>query len=86
MSAFNLGAASVLIAEAPAMRNGLQAAVQAEYINIQIEEDKKILIHAVQRRIEPPWEIEILVQDILAYVQLCNKIFIHHIFRKGTRN
>jgi len=62
------------------MWNGLQAAVQADYTDIQIEGDNKILIKAIQERIQPPWEIQILIQDILAYIQLCNKIFIHHIF------
>jgi len=63
-----LGASSVLKAEATAMHNGLQAAVQAGYTNIHIEGDNKILIDAVQGRIYPTWEIQILAQDILAYV------------------
>jgi len=67
------------------MQNVLQAAVQAGYTNIQIEGDNKILIHAIQGRIQPPWEIQIMVQDILAYGQLCNKIFIHHISKEGDR-
>ena len=81
--AFNLGASSVLIAEVTAMRNGLQVGVRTGYPNIHIEWDNKVLIHAVQRWIHRPWEIQILVQDILAYVQLCNKIYIHHIFREA---
>ena len=56
------------MAEATAMHNGLQAAVQAGYTNIHIEGDNKILIDAVQGRIYPSWEIQILAQDILAYV------------------
>ena len=85
VSAFNLGALSILIAETTAMRNGLQAAVQAGYANIQIEGDNRVLIQAIQGCIRPQWEIQILVQDILSYIQLCNKIFIHHIFREGNR-
>jgi len=47
-SVFNLGTSLFLIAEVMAMRNGLQAAVQVGYTNIQIERDNKILIHAIQ--------------------------------------
>ena len=27
---------------------------------------------------------QVLVQDILAYTKLCNKVIIHHIFREGN--
>ena len=46
--AFNLGAASILVTEATAMRNGLRAAVMARFNNIHIEGDNKILIQPVQ--------------------------------------
>jgi len=49
--ACNLEAASILIAEATAMRNGLRAALEAGFSNIHIEGDNKILIQAVQGRI-----------------------------------
>ena len=81
----NLGAASILVAEATAMRNGLRAAIQAGFTNIHIEGDNKILIHAVQGRIQPPWEIPVLVQDIHYYLQTCNNVIVHHIFREGNR-
>ena len=84
-SDFNLGAGSVLIAEATTMRNGLQEAIQARYTDIHIEGDNQILIFLVQGRIQPPWEIHTLVQDILTYVKKCNKILISHIFREGNR-
>ena len=58
--AFNLGAASILVAEATAMRNGLRAAAQVGFTNIHIEGDNKILIQAVQGCIQPPWEICLL--------------------------
>ena len=83
--AFNLGAASVLIAEATAMRNGLRAAIEAGFSNIHIEGDNKILIQAVQGRIQPPWEIQVLVQDIIYFLQKCNHVIVHHIFREGNR-
>ena len=83
--AFYLGAASILVAEATAMRNGLQVAVKAIFTNIHIEGDNKILIQALQGCIQPPWEIQVLVQDILFYLQKCNHVIVQHIFREGNR-
>jgi len=83
--AFNLGATSILIAEATTMRNGLQAAVTVGFSNIHIEGDNKILIQAVQEFIQPPWKIQVLVQDILYYLQTCNHVIVFYIFREGNR-
>ena len=44
-----------------------------------------ILIQAVQGCIQPPWEIHVLVQDILFYLQQCNHVKVQHIFREGNR-
>jgi len=44
---FNLGAASILIAEATTMRNGVRASDQTGFTNIHIEGDDSILIRAV---------------------------------------
>ena len=83
--AFNLGAASILLAEATAMRNGIRAAVAAGFSNIHIEGDNKTLIQAVQGYIQSPWEIQVLVQDILYFFQKCNHVIVNHIFREGNR-
>jgi len=83
--AFNLGAASILVAEATAMRNGLRTAIEAGFNNIHIEGDNKTLIQAVQQHIQPPWEIQVLVQDILYFLQKCNHVTVNHIFREGNR-
>ena len=62
-----------MIAEVTAMRNGIKATIQAGFTHIYIEGDNKTLIQAVQGYISSSWEIQVLVQDILAYIQLCNK-------------
>jgi len=84
-AAFNLGAASVLVADATAMRNGLRAAVHAGYTNLHLEGDNQVLIQAVQGRAQVPREIQTLVEDILAYFRLCNHVRVNHIFREGNR-
>ena len=82
-TAFNLGA--VLVAEATAMQNGLQATVQASFTNIHIECNNKILI-AIQGHIQPPWKIHVVLYDITAYLQLCNPISTTHIFGEGNHS
>ena len=74
-----------MVAEATAIRNGLRAAITAGFTNIHIEGDNKILIQAVQGRIQTPWEIQVLVQDIHYYLQTCNHVIINHIFTEGNR-
>ena len=83
VAAFYLGAASVLGAEAIAMRNDImKAAAEAYFTDIHIEIDNKILIQAVQGYIRAPWEIRVLLQDIHTYIQLYNNVHITHIFRQ----
>jgi len=62
--AFPLGAASILVAKATALRNGLRAAVEAGFRKVLIAGDWQILIQAIQGLIQPPWDIQVLVQDI----------------------
>ena len=42
------------------------------------------MIDAVNGHIQPPWKTQVLMQDILAYTKLCNKVIIHHIFREDN--
>jgi len=82
--AFNLGAGSILVAEATSMRNGLRAVVKAGFKNIFIEGNNKILIQEVQGHIQPPWEIHVLIQDSFYYIRAYNRVIVHHTFREGT--
>jgi len=77
-----LAASSVLVAEVTTMQNDIRIAVQAAFTNIQIEGDNKILIQAIQGHIQPPWEIQTLMQDVLTFLHLCNNTSIRHIFRQ----
>ena len=70
-----------MVAEAIAMRNGLKAIVQAGFIDVHIEGDNKILMQAVQGHIQVSREIQVLLQDISSYLQLCNQVFITNVFR-----
>ena len=67
--------------EATAIGNGVKAAVQADYKEIHIEGSNKILIQAVKGKIQVPWEIQVIIQDIHLYIQTYNKVIISHVFR-----
>ena len=67
-----------------AMRNGIKVTIWVGFIHIHIEGDNKILIQVVIGHIQIPWEIQVLVQDINTYFQLCNNIVITNIFREGN--
>lgn len=66
------------------MRNRIKAAIQAGFTDIHIEGDNRILIQAVQRKIQVPWKIQVLVQDITIFLDSFNNIIINHIFRQGN--
>ena len=38
----------------------------------------------MKRKIQIPWEIQMLVQDITTFLDRFNKIIINHIFRQGN--
>jgi len=80
-STFKLGASSVLVAEATAMRNGIKVAIQAGFANVHIEEDNNFLIQAVLGRVQIPWEIQVFVQDITTYLYRFDHVIINHTFR-----
>ena len=72
------------MAEATTMSNGIKAAVQVRFTDIHIEGDNRILIQAVKRKIQVPWEIQVLVQDISTFLDRFNNVFINYAFRQGN--
>lgn len=54
---FNLGAVSALVVEAITIRNGIWAVAKTGFTNNHIEGNNRIIIQAVKRQIQVPWEI-----------------------------
>ena len=69
------------MAEATTMRNGIRAAVQAEFMDIHIEGHNRILIQALKRKIQVPWEIKVLIHHITTFLDRFNNVIINHTFR-----
>ena len=59
-----LEGAPILVAEATAMRDGIQAALATGCRNLIVEGDNKIVIQAIQGQIHIPWQIQTLIRDI----------------------
>ena len=56
--------ASISVAEATAMRDGIRAALNAGFRKILVEGDNQIVIKAVQKQIQTLWQIAPLLEDI----------------------
>jgi len=56
--------ASILVAEATTMRDGISAALQPGFRRIEVEGDNQIVLQAVQKQIHAPWQITPILEDI----------------------
>ena len=75
---------SILVAEAVALRDGLQATIDTGLPHLQIEGDNRIVIQAVKGEIRTPWRTHILVQDIRNVLSRFMSPSIQHVFREGN--
>ncbi|KAL6129793.1 hypothetical protein ACLB2K_073142 [Fragaria x ananassa] len=76
-----IGSASVPIAEAMALRDSLIKAKDKGFTNVEVEGDSKLVIDAVNRRLESPWRLIKLVQDIRTLATNFDSITFKHVFR-----
>jgi len=78
--------ASILIAEATAMRDGISTALQAGFRRLEVEGDNQIVIKAVQKQIQVPWQIAPILEDIWNMITCCESILFKHTYREGNMN
>jgi len=76
--------ASILVAEATAMRDGIRTALQAGYRRLEVEGDNQIVIKAVLKHIQAPWQIAPILEDIWNMVAGCETVLFRHIYREGN--
>ena len=77
--------APILVAEVTAVRDGLKSALEAGYRHIEVEGDNQVVIHALQGKITPPWQIAPIIEDIRNLSAGVTDISFHHIYREGNR-
>jgi len=74
------GTTSILVAEARALRDGLQVAIQAGIRNLNIKGDNKIVLQAIEGKICTPWHIQHIIDDILQWRSQGIQFNTKHIF------
>ena len=74
----------MIVAEATAMRDGISTALQAGFRRLEVEGDNRIVIEAVQRKIQAPWQIAPILEDIWNMVAGCEDVLFRHIYREGN--
>jgi len=76
--------ASILVAEATTMRDGIRAALQAGFRQIEVEGDNQIVLQAVEKKIHAPWQIAPILEDIWNMMASCEIFSFRHIYRGGN--
>ena len=76
--------ASILVAEATAMRDGISTAIQAGFRRLEVEGDNQIVIKAVQKQIQVPWQIAPILEDIWNMTTCCESILFKHVYGEGN--
>ena len=79
-----LEGAPILVAEATAMRDGIQAALATGCRNLIVEGDNKIVIQAIQGQIHIPWQIQTLIRDIHNLIPPSVHCLFQHTYREGN--
>jgi len=76
--------APIIVAEATTMRDGIRAALQAEFRRIEVEGNNQIVIKSMQKQINTPWQIAFILEDIWNMISDCESISFTHIYREGN--
>ena len=76
--------APILVAETMAMRDGIYAALKAGFRRLEVEGNNQVVIHAVQKVIQPPWQIASLLEDIWNMITSCESVSFTHTYREGN--
>jgi len=82
--ASNYGNTSVIMAASRALRDGLQVALQFGLPRLEIEGDNSMVIGALQKKSEVPWQIKNITQDIHTLIQQMKNVQLSHIYREAN--
>jgi len=84
VGASNYGHTSIIIAESRALRDGLQAALQSGFHQLDIEGDNAVVIGALRREIDVPWQIRTIIEDLQSMLQQIVHSQVTHIYREAN--
>ena len=66
------------------MRDGIITALQEGYSRLEVEGDNQIVIKAVQKQIQAPWQILPILEDIWNLITGCEAVLFRHVYREGN--
>jgi len=84
VGASNYGNTSVVMAKSRALGDGLQAALKFGFPSLEIEGDNSVVIGAIKKEIEVPWQIKNVIQDIQILFQQAEHVQVTHIYREAN--
>ena len=85
VGAANYGWASILVAEARTLKDGVLLAIDQEgFSKISIEGDNLIVIQSLKGECQGPWQIAHIIQDVNASLTQASIVSINHIFREAN--
>ena len=84
-SCTHVGNSSIIVAECMALRDGILAAKNKGYSNLEIEGDLKIVIDCYNKRINISGFIMLLMEDILKLYQGLHIYECRHVYREANR-
>ena len=84
MGASNYGDTSVILAESRALRDGLVAALNYDFYNLEVEGGNSMVVGAFNKEIEVPWCIKTTIQDIQVLARQAQVIKVKHIYREAN--
>nr|XP_011464636.1 PREDICTED: uncharacterized protein LOC105351567 [Fragaria vesca subsp. vesca] len=80
----NLGHMDILLAEAVALRDGLQLLSHHTSQDLLVEGDSKLFIDALTGRTLVPWRIKRIVYDIITLSAQFHSVFFKHVWREAN--
>ena len=82
--AANYGTTSIMVAKAKALKDGVNAAIQAGYKRLLVEDDNTTLIQALAGKIQVPWKIATIIEDVQLWAQHDTLVHVKHIYREAN--
>ena len=76
------GHTSILVAKVRALRDGIEAALQARFTKLCTEGDNLIVMQALTGKSIVLWKIGTIIEDLHIWLQQATQVHVSHIFRE----
>ena len=73
-----------MVAEARALKDGVSAATRAGYKSLLIEGDNTTVIQALAGKVQVPWKITTIIEDISIWLNQDTHFQVKHIYREAN--